>query len=95
MAYTFHLKVEKEKSALSLIQEGNVVMREEWPEDRDMGRRLFAAIVALLDKNNLQPAQVSDFSVEGEMPEGYTSMRIAETVKKVYTFGVTFPRSAE
>jgi len=95
MAYTFHLKIEKEKSALSLIQEGSVVMSEEWLEGRDMGRKLFTAIATLLEKNNLQPEQVSNFVVEGELPEGSTSMRIAETVKKVYTFGVAFPSVAE
>lgn len=90
--YTFHLKIEKEKSSLSLMKEGDVTAVKEWSEDRDMGRRLFQAIAELLAENNLSPEQVSDFIVESEMPDNYTSMRIAETVKKVYAFGVTFLR---
>lgn len=92
MVYTFHLKIEKEKSHLSLMQDGDVMMSKEWPEGRDMGRRLFAAIAELLEENNLSPEQVTDFIVDSEMPDNYTSMRIAETVKKVYTFGVSFPQ---
>lgn len=92
MAHTFHLKIEKEKSRLSLRQGQETVAAEEWPEDRDMGRKLFEAIAELLKKNNLQPEEISGFVIDSDMPEGYTSMRIAETVKKAYTFGVTFLR---
>jgi tRNA A37 threonylcarbamoyladenosine modification protein TsaB len=92
MSYTFKLFIEKEKSKLSLRDGDKEVAAEEWPEDRDMGRRLFEAIKELLEKNHLQPEQVSDFVVDSEMPDNYTSMRIAETVKKVYAFGATFLR---
>ena len=46
----------------------------------------------LLKENDLKPIDVSDFVVDSEMPEGYTSMRIAETVKKVYAFAVKTKR---
>ncbi|MFZ2187026.1 MAG: hypothetical protein WAV46_00110 [Candidatus Moraniibacteriota bacterium] len=86
--YTFHLKIEKEKSELSLMKGNEVVSAKEWQEGRDMGRRLFEGIAGLLAESNLQPEQVSDFVIDSEVPENYTSMRIAETVKRVYTFGV-------
>lgn len=71
------------------MKDDRVLMVKEWPERRDMGRRLFGAIAELLEKNHLKPEQVSDFIVDSEMPDNYTSIRIAETVQKVYTFGVT------
>ena len=85
--YTFKLFIEKEKSQLSLLEDGEVGAHKEWPEERDMGRRLFEAIAALLEKNKLQPEQVSAFVVESELSDTSTSMRIAETVKRVYAFG--------
>lgn len=88
MAYAFRLNIEKEKSALSLMKDGAVAASKEWPEERDMGRRLFEAIAELLEENGLKPEQASDFMVTGDMPDNFTSMRIAETVKKVYTFAV-------
>jgi len=88
MEYTFYLKVEKEKSKLSLLEDKKEKASCEWQEGRDMGRRLFEGMVALLEENDLKPIDVRDFVVDSEMPEGYTSMRIAETVKRVYAFGV-------
>ncbi|MDD2767015.1 MAG: hypothetical protein PHH40_04660 [Candidatus Moranbacteria bacterium] len=90
MAYTFNLKIEKEKSELSLSKDGLVLGKKEWEEGRDMGRRLFQGIADLLAENNLRADEVTDFVIDSEIPDNYTSMRIAETVKRVYTFGVTF-----
>lgn len=88
MAYIFKLKIEKEKFNLSLLKDGVAQMEKEWPEGQDMGKRLFEAIEKLISENNLKPEQVSDFVIDSEMPENYTSVRIAETVKKAYVFGV-------
>lgn len=90
--HTFKLCIEKEKSRLSLLNENKEIAVKEWPEDRDMGRSLFRAIAELLEDNGLKPEQVSEFVVDSEMPDNYTSARIAETVKKVYAFGASFPR---
>lgn len=86
--YTFILTLTKEQSTLALHKEGVLVSEQSWPEARDMGERLFRAIDTLLKEEKLEPRAVSDLVIESELPEMYTSMRIAETVKKVYTFGV-------
>lgn len=88
MSPIFKLQITKEASTLSLLKEGEVVDTRSWPEDRDMGRRLFESIKELLEKNNLKARDIADFVLESEIPDMFTSMRIAETVKKVYTFGV-------
>lgn len=87
MPYAFKLFIAKEKSKLSLYDGEREVAVKEWPEERDMGRKLFEAIAELLAKNTLRPEQVNDFQIVSAMPENYTSMRIAETVKRVYAFG--------
>lgn len=87
MTYIFSLKITKEKSKLSLFCGNEKMTSIEWPEGRDTGRRLFEAMEKLLSENNLKPEQVSDFTIDSEMPENYTSARIAETVKKAYVFG--------
>ena len=88
MKYFFELKITQERSTLVLKCDEEILGKKEWPEGRDMGRRLFEGMAQLLKENNLQPIDVSDFVVDSDMPEGYTSMRIAETVKRVYTFAV-------
>ncbi len=42
----------------------------------------------LLKEYNLKPEAIADFVVESELPDVYTSARIAETVRKVYGFAV-------
>jgi tRNA A37 threonylcarbamoyladenosine modification protein TsaB len=86
--YVFKLELHKESSTLSLSKDGAVVKEKTWPEGRDMGKRLFESLAELLKEEGIKPEEVSDFLVESELPEVYTSTRIAETVKKVYAFGV-------
>lgn len=95
MKYVFSLHIAKESSTLSILKNGDVSDVRSWPEQRDMGRKLFEAIDVLLQTCGLAPAQVSDFIIESDLPEHATSLRIAETVKKVYAFGVALPRSSE
>lgn len=86
--YIFRLKLEKDKSQLVLFRDDSEVSAKEWPEARDMGTKLFAAMAEILEEQGLEPAAVSDFVVESELPDVYTSTRIAETVQKVYAFAV-------
>jgi hypothetical protein len=86
--YTFRLTISREKSMLMLASDGTELAKKEWSESRDMGRQLFRAIDELLVEQGMRPEDVADFEVDSDMPDGYTSMRIAETVKRVYTFSV-------
>lgn len=88
MTYTFKLKLQKDHSQLAFVEDGEVKIVREWPEARDMGAQLFRAIAEILKEQDLKPETISDFVVESKLPDVYTSARIAETVKKVYTFGV-------
>lgn len=88
MTYAFKLKLQKDRSQLELLEGGAVKGMRDWPEARDMGAQLFRAIAEILKEWGLKPEAISDFVVESDLPDVYTSARIAETVKKVYTFGV-------
>lgn len=89
MSYLFRLEVGREKSELALVADGTVKARETWQEGRDMGRRLFSGIEALLHKNALAPEEISDFQIVSALPPNSTSLRIAQTIQKAYTFSVT------
>ncbi len=88
MTYIFRLKLEKEKSQLALLKDDIEVTVRSWPEARDMGVKLFEALADMLKEQGLKPEAVEDFVVESDLPDVYTSTRIAETLKKVYAFGV-------
>lgn len=87
MSYTFKLKLEKAQSRLALLRDDKELAVREWPEARDMGQRLFEALAEILKEQGLRAIDVTDFQVESDLPDVYTSARIAETVRKVYTFG--------
>ncbi len=87
MPHIFELHLEKEKSRLMLLDDKKEVASKEWIESRDMGRQLFGVMKELLEENKLHPEDVADFEIVSDLPETYTSRRIAETVKKVYTYG--------
>ncbi len=86
--YTFRLQLEKDKSKLVLLNDDTEVAVREWPEARDMGTKVFEAMGGILGEAGLRPDEVSDCVVESELPDVYTSTRIAETIKKVYGFAV-------
>jgi hypothetical protein len=93
MAHIFKLKIRKDKSSLVLVKDGMMQASKEWGESRDMGKHLFCAIDELLTEQGIASKDVVSFDVDSNMPDGYTSMRIAETVKRAYTFGVASFRS--
>lgn len=88
MGYAFELRVEKEKSRLSLKEGGREVLSREWAEGRDMGRQLFESIDAILKERGLDPRDVGDFEVETDVSDAFTSVKIAQTVAETYRFAV-------
>lgn len=82
------MTVEKEKSRLVLLQNGRERAAREWEESRDMGRRVFESIEEVLREAGIDPGEVASFQVISELPDASTSRRIAETVARMYTFGV-------
>ncbi|MEP7162195.1 MAG: hypothetical protein ABI747_00310 [Candidatus Moraniibacteriota bacterium] len=86
--HTFLLIVEKDHSELTLKQEEEVLGTKNWLESRDMGRQLFTAIAEFLKENSLKSGDIVDFQVKTDVSDNFTSVKIAETVAKVYTWGV-------
>lgn len=123
--YSFLLKLTKTDARLELRQDGDIVAEKSWEESRDLGRQLFQGIEMLLSENNLNPEDISIFSLETGVSEnitpldshpsdafwkekhispgvknsrnepflsdltGLTSVKIAETVARVYTWAVS------
>lgn len=87
--YTFLLTLTKTDAKLVLTKDGEVVAEKTWAESRDLGRQLFEGIDALLQENDLNPQDVSDFRLETAVSDNFTSVKIAETVARVYTWAVS------
>lgn len=87
MEHTFRLEIGREGSKLTLLEGGESVSSREWPEARDMGHQLFEAIDILLKKSGVTPTDVTHFDIETDIPESFTSVRIAESVAKAWEYG--------
>ncbi len=87
--YSFLLTLTKENAKLELLEGSQVKATKEWQESRDMGRQLFEAIQALLAENGLGPTDVDSFRLETAVSDNFTSVKIAETVAKMYTWAVS------
>jgi hypothetical protein len=86
--YTLRLTVNQESSTLKLCRGEEVVIEKSWPEERDMGKQLLGVLKAILDESGIRPEEVGEFVIDGDAQENFTSRRIAETVRNVYTFGI-------
>jgi tRNA A37 threonylcarbamoyladenosine modification protein TsaB len=88
MIYTLELTVNQTTSSLVMKRDGTVLKEKSWTEERDMGKQLLTALKEIFEETGVRPEEVETFLVEGEAPENFTSRRIAETVRNVYTFAV-------
>lgn len=89
LMYSFLLILNKTDARLELFRDGEMIAAKSWQESRDLGRQLFQAIEMLLSENNLNPEDVTDFRLETAVSDNFTSVKIAETVAKVYTWAVS------
>lgn len=87
--YSFLLILTKTDARLELLRDGEIVAEKSWQESRDLGRQLFQGIETLLSENNLNPEDMTDFRLETGVSDNFTSVKIAETVARVYTWAVS------
>ncbi len=88
MANIFVLNIEKEKSCLTLFEGEKVIASRAWAERRDMGEQLFVAIDEILRERGLSAEMVTDFRIETEVSDAFTSVKIAQTVAKTFLFAI-------
>jgi len=87
--YSFLLTLTKTEATLQLFRDGEEIAEKKWQESRDLGRQLFQGIETLLSENDLNSEDVSHFRLETALSDNFTSVKIAETVARVYTWAVS------
>jgi hypothetical protein len=82
------LEVEREAVTLVLREADREISREVVCDGYTMLEKLLPAIDGILKKCSLTQKDVVDFQVNSSLPEGYSARRIAETITKMFLFGV-------
>lgn len=77
-----------EDTKVSLVLKKGKKIADEvfWKEDRNLSQRLLIEIDNLLKKNNLNPQDIKKMKVETEIPDKFTTVRIAKMVAKTFNF---------
>jgi len=78
----FH--VEETATEVVLLCDEEEIGRAHIEPNRELLEKLLPAIDGLLAKHSLTPSDIADIRVESELPDGYSSRRIAETVAGVW-----------
>lgn len=77
----------KEKNIhLVLRDDVRSIDSEQWEDRNDLLEKFFPALDDLLTRNGVEIDDVRDFSLSLDVPQGYTTARIARTIIKTMRF---------
>ena len=76
--------VEEAVTDIVLFRDSEEVSRARIEPNRELLEKLLPAVDALLAEHKITPRNIADIRVESDLPDGYSSRRIAETVAGVW-----------
>ena len=77
--------VEEAVTDIVLFRDSEEVSRARIEPNRELLEKLLPAVDALLAEHKITPRNIADIRVESDLPDGYSSRRIAETVAGVWS----------
>lgn len=78
------LDVREEETIISLLDNEVEIEKSLITPNRELSEKLLSEIDALLRRKNVLPESVASIRVCSELPDGYSSRRIAETVASMW-----------
>ena len=77
----------KEKDVKLVLLDGEKSLdEEEWVDENNLLEKFFPIIDDMLSNNDIDINDVDDFTLETDIPAGYTTARIARTIIKTLNF---------
>lgn len=77
----------KEKNVELVLLDGEKSLdKEKWVDENNLLEKFFPIVDDMLKRNNLNIDDIDDFVLETNIPEGYTTARIAQTIIKTFQF---------
>jgi len=77
---TLTLLIVGKEIALILAKEGKILGQKKWTDKNDLSEKFFPQADTLLKENNYTMKDIENFLLENNIPEGYTTARIAKTI---------------
>lgn len=83
-AWRLTFYVEEAVTDIALFRGSKEVSRSRIEPNRELLEKLLPAVDALLAEHKIIPCNIADIRVESDLPDGYSSLRIAETIAGVW-----------
>lgn len=84
MILKLHLK--KEKNILYLKDGRKIIDQSVWKEENNMSQKLLLEIDKIIKKNKLELNGIKKIEVKNNIPNNFTTTRIARTVAKTFAY---------
>ena len=81
------IKIEKDKVRVILSDKEKAVDEVDFALDNDLSQKLLPAIDGVFRKNKLEPKDVEKAELEANVPDSYTTFRIAKAVVDAMNWG--------
>lgn len=82
------LSIKEKNVRLSLLNNNDLVSEKKWVDKNNLLEKFFPAIDEILKENNLEIRDIKEFSLETDVPQGYTTERIARTIIQTLNFAL-------
>jgi tRNA A37 threonylcarbamoyladenosine modification protein TsaB len=83
---TITLALKEKDVTLVLTEKGEMIAQKKWCDNNDLLERFFPALDELLRENALVCENIEEFLLTTQIPQGYTTARIARTIIKALNF---------
>ena len=82
------MKLSLNEKEISLVLQGDdkIIDKEQWTDENNLLEKFFPILEEILVHNNLTIESVDEFILDTNLPEGYTTARIAQTIIKTLEF---------
>jgi len=80
------LELKEKEVGLVLLDREVIVDEERWVDKNNLLEKFFPICDEMLARNNVDIEDVDDFVLEADIPKGYTTERIAQTIIKALQF---------
>ncbi|MCA9365215.1 MAG: hypothetical protein KC736_04960 [Candidatus Moranbacteria bacterium] len=82
--YTILLSIKEKTVTLTLKKGEEEIAQSVWQEENNLNEKLLLAIDELLTKHNLAPKTIEKIDLDLDIPESWSTARIAKTVANMW-----------
>jgi tRNA A37 threonylcarbamoyladenosine modification protein TsaB len=80
------LSLNEKEVSLVLQDDNKIIDKKQWTDENNLLEKFFPILEEMLVHNDLTIESIDEFILDTNLPEGYTTARIAQTIIKTLKF---------